>query len=40
VDDLKQRWVVSLRVKPGESERARERLLQACKEALDRARLA
>lgn len=40
VDDVKQRWTVTLRVKPGETEKARERLLQACKESLDRARLA
>lgn len=40
IDDARQRWQVTIRVKPGEAERGRERLLQNCKEALDRARLA
>jgi small conductance mechanosensitive channel len=39
VDDGRQQWHVSVRVKSGETVRARERLLQACKEALDRGRL-
>lgn len=40
VDDARQRWHVSVRVKAGNNELTRERLLQACKEALDRGRLA